>query len=692
MNSVQVFMPGTLARSRRNSPQSNRQPRTKPVGRSRGRIPQFRPRLEQLETRQVLSVFFAANDGTHGNELWGSDGTAAGMVLIKDINPLAGDSNPTQIVSAGNYLFFAANDGTNGNELWISNGSATGTSMVKDINPGAGNADPQELTISGGNLYFTAVDGTGSRKLYSMTADATGSPIAITEPSGAHNLTDVAGTLFFAATDPADGEELWKAPGDPGTGKAAQLVWDIQTGAGSSSPQQLMNANGVLLFSADDGVAGRELWKSDGTALGTVPVKDINGGAAGSSPTGFTYVTALNATFFAANNGAVGNELWKTDGTAAGTVLVDDIIIGATSSNPTNFRSSGGRLFFTVDDGLSGNELWSSDGTTAGTTLYGDINPGAGSSSPQGLTDWGGIRVFSADDGTNGRELWTNGGAGLPVQLVKDINPGAASSSPGVANPTPIHFVPDDRVFFHKVFFAADDGVNGRELWITDATGAGTTLLKDINTTGSSNPDWLVSSPIPIAVPPPGGGSALASAGMIDPAAVSPTAGTLSTPAGSSGGAPGSLTQSRGATLPQSAALSGMLPRMSGSPAEGSEAVQALNAPTLAALLIGRSAIPNVPSFLAGGPVPTSPPDTTAWHVSGLSSLAALVASDFSSSGLRDDLAFTGSGQAGGPPARTASLVRGDGPLASELALGSGSGGGQSLAALDQVFAAIKPS
>ncbi|BAY87535.1 hypothetical protein NIES267_70590 [Calothrix parasitica NIES-267] len=57
-------------------------------------------------------------------------------------------------------------------------------------------------------------------------------------------------------------------------------------------------------------------------------------------------------------------------------------------------------------------ELWKSDGTADGTVLVEDINPGSASSSPGGLTVFDGELYFSADDGVNGRELWglTEGG------------------------------------------------------------------------------------------------------------------------------------------------------------------------------------------------------------------------------------------------------------------------------------------
>ena len=102
------------------------------------------------------------------------------------------------------------------------------------------------------------------------------------------------------------------------------MLRDINLGAADSSPGELTNVNGMLFFTADDGVNGRELWKSDGTAAGTVLVEDIRLGAGNSSlPSQLTNVNGV--LFFTADDGVNGRELWKSDGTAAGTVLVKDI-------------------------------------------------------------------------------------------------------------------------------------------------------------------------------------------------------------------------------------------------------------------------------------------------------------------------------------------------------------------------------
>ena len=226
------------------------------------------------------------------------------------------------------------------------------------------------------------------------------------------NLTDVNGTLFFSADDGDNGRELWTSHG---TVAGTVLVKDIASGSRHSYPAYLTSIDEVLFFSASDGDFfigdhGRELWKSDGSSAGTVMVKDIFGaGTQGSDP---AYLTAVNGTlFFSARIYDGGPELWKSDGTAAGTVLVKDVSFEAYST-PMNLTNVNGLLFFSAynrnaaDLNSTGRELWKSDGTTVGTVLVHDISPGKADSSPAQLTPVGDKLFFTADNGQDGIELW----------------------------------------------------------------------------------------------------------------------------------------------------------------------------------------------------------------------------------------------------------------------------------------------
>ena len=143
-------------------------------------------------------------------------------------------------------------------------------------------------------------------------------------------------------------------------------------------------------FSANDGIHGQELWKSDGTSDGTVLVGDFWDGGRGSYP---NQLTNVDGTLFFWMDGESGWELWKSDGTSNGTILVQDASAAVFAGNPTNVN---GTLFFSAWDDLHGHELWKSDGTSNGTMLVLDIADGSRGGSPSSLTNVNGTQIGRA--------------------------------------------------------------------------------------------------------------------------------------------------------------------------------------------------------------------------------------------------------------------------------------------------------
>jgi ELWxxDGT repeat protein len=432
-------------------------------------------------------LFFSADDGIHGRELWTSDPVTGVTQLVKDINPSAG-SNPLFLTVVGNHLYFSADDGLHGQELWVSDGTLAETHIVRDINLGPTGSNPTELIAFQGLLYFAADDGVHGRELWVSNpafVDTTADDAALVRdinpgPNGSNptSLTTanvvrtiiVAGRprrvitprLFFSANDGLHGAELWSTDG-----VLTRLARDIRPGPQGSNPFNLTWAGNFLFFGANDGLTGNELWMSNGLGVNRM-VRDINPGPASSlSPSPTTLMTQFNhQLFFTATDGFLGRELWVSNGTFAGTRLVKDINPGPGSSNPTsqqlplpNLRSLivNGQLFFGANDGFFGGELWATNGTTAGTFRVRDINVGP----PSGLVNnllvgavFDNSIIFAADDGALGREVWQSNGSPGGTALVRDINTGVAPSSPSFFT-----------VVGNTLFFAADDGLLGRELW-----------------------------------------------------------------------------------------------------------------------------------------------------------------------------------------------------------------------------------
>ena len=179
--------------------------------------------------------------------------------------------------------------------------------------------------------------------------------------------------------------------------------------------------DGVTYFAGKSPATGHELWKTDGTAAGTVMVADILPGSAGSNPTFFFGSTALGLMFFQADGGQ-GSELWATDGTAAGTRLVKDIN-PSTGSFPALFVGYGGAVYFAATSDL-GRQLWRTDGTAAGTFPVDPVSPGMVNIFPDQIMSVGGVLLYVASDGVSGYELWRSDGTAEGTYVLKDISPG----------------------------------------------------------------------------------------------------------------------------------------------------------------------------------------------------------------------------------------------------------------------------
>ena len=221
-----------------------------PVSRSQRRKVRRQFQIEGLEIRSLLStttaipinfgatvasqpvainseLVFAANDATHGTQLWESDGTSAGTVRLTDLNDSFGGIHPTDLTAVGNTLYFSATDGVDGQQLWKTDGTAAGTKMVSDSNDGVAGFGiyPSDLTAVNGTLYFQGYDLNDGYQLFKSDGTAAGTKMVadINGAAGSYpgDLTAVGGTLFFQASDAAHGQQLWSYNTTTGADDAA---------------------------------------------------------------------------------------------------------------------------------------------------------------------------------------------------------------------------------------------------------------------------------------------------------------------------------------------------------------------------------------------------------------------------------------------------------------------------------------
>jgi len=494
-------------------------------------------------------LFFTGRDERHGYELWVSDGTSNGTAMVKDINMGSESSSPRRLTPYSQGVFFQATSSytyysneLSVFELWASDGTASGTELVKRLNDCNINRFFEEAPffVFDDQVYFMVDDCVSGDELWKSDGTSEGTvlvkdinPVA-NDSSRISWLTEYRGKFYFQAYDCEHGGELWSSDG---TSEGTMLVKDINPGWYWSSPSYLTVFNGALFFKANDGVSGHELWKSDGTAEGTVLAKDVNPGPTSSYLSGLCVFASHLV--FAARDGSseLMDGLWASDGTADGTVPLK----GGLSGWESSFAKVGNELFFAAQgagpdpDSGHGVELWKiiaqnvtmpmpssratrkckpscitlisllvvssllllpggkskrslsdenyANGGKITVELVKDIHPGPWGSNPHGFTELNGNVFFWADDGTHGSELWKSDGTTEGTAFVKDINPGPAQYDHGYTM----------TLFKNELFFSSNDGIHGIELWKTNGTTEGTVLLSDIFVyqRGSSRPEEL---------------------------------------------------------------------------------------------------------------------------------------------------------------------------------------------------------
>ncbi len=277
------------------------------------------------------ALYFSAVTAATGRELYRSDGTVGGTILLKDIYSGSGSGiGDVDYLPVGNTLYFQATDATHGKELWKTDGTPAGTVLVKDAWPGTGDGYVKGLWENNGTIYFGGNDGTR-------------------------------------------GTELWKSDGTAG---GTLMIKDVNPGApGGFTGDTLLFANNEAFFVANDGVHKLNVWKTDGTSLGTNLIKELE-------VEDDYYKVDLLYTYGGLVYYSVYWEswadawLWKTDGSEAGTSSYKTFYNTYFDVEQSLFHD--GKLYQIISDGGDWVSLLVTDGTEEATFLkevggYGDV-------------------------------------------------------------------------------------------------------------------------------------------------------------------------------------------------------------------------------------------------------------------------------------------------------------------------------
>ncbi|MCA9093525.1 MAG: cadherin-like domain-containing protein, partial [Planctomycetaceae bacterium] len=430
------------------------------------------------------NLFYIADDGVHGQELWRTSLLTGETSLVKNMSAGSYSTYISTWASDGQYLYFDVMNG----QFWKTDGTDSGTVQVEELSDSRIQGSIGPMRFIDGTMYFLVNKSTLTNELWKFTpGNGTASLLKSFDTSqndyAPRYLRNLNGNLVFLVGR----SELWKSDG---TANGTALITTVPTVDSTLRADSFTVAGGLLYFINNDGIYGDELWRTDGTAAGTYLLKDLSPESLYTQIAYRNMVDVNGILYFVARRRNQAPEIWRTDGTEPGTIHVVSESGTPSPVNPVELTNSGGKLYFFATVLGQGSTLWKCDGPSKGTEIVtgklydSNVIPFEGVAESHGnlyfmrrvaLPDTGNYQTYRF-------ELWYSDGTDEGTRFVRDIVNENLNSN---------------NMFFiaagGKAFFLPYDAAIGAELWWSDGTQNGTALLRDIRLgTKSSKPGLLV--------------------------------------------------------------------------------------------------------------------------------------------------------------------------------------------------------
>jgi ELWxxDGT repeat protein len=330
------------------------------------------------------SYFLADATPSSGEQVWVTDGTAAGTHQVTNIADTSGAS-PALLGLIGTSLIFADYASDNTMQLYLTDGTTAGTSTLSNFAQNQYGLVSDSIALNG-KVYVAlnsslsccqpdlwATDGTSAGTVRIDSNE--GYPTFHLQPS---SLEAFGNSVALLTNTENQGVQLSIVD----TTSNALTILDAPQGASYGSTFAVMD--GFILYQSGNANSGIELWRSDGTLPGTVLVMSMGQGVQFAQlGTDIVMTRVGDRAIFQSENAQNGPQLWSSDGTAAGTVPLISTPTPSSSGYSQPFIGvAGTHGYYAVYNGTEF-QVVVTDGTAAGTHVLTD----AGQIDQNGISD-----------------------------------------------------------------------------------------------------------------------------------------------------------------------------------------------------------------------------------------------------------------------------------------------------------------